>query len=149
LVAPGAVFPSPRGGPTYGWKAIKAIEDSSAMRVIVSLFFVLLLLSGCDGPRSTMVPKDQALRDERVLRVRVVAVYDNRNADYTTEFNVSHVIDVDVLAGPDDLIGKPLALPFDIFYVAKLPPQAGEEVVTSPSAWVMRNRGGKARGFGQ
>jgi hypothetical protein len=96
-----------------------------------------------------MVPKDQALRDERVLRVRVVKVYDNRNGDYTTEFNISHVLDVDVIAGPDELIGKPLTLPFDIFYVAKPPPQAGEEVVTSPSAWVMRNRGGKARGFGQ
>ena len=108
-----------------------------------------LLLAGCSGPRTTMVPKDEAKRDERVLRVRVVQVYDNRNLEYVREPNVSHIVDVDVLDGPTDLIGKPLALPFDLFYVAKPPPQAGAEVVITPADWVTRNRAGKARAFGQ
>jgi hypothetical protein len=119
------------------------------MRISSILVMLLVLLAGCSGPRSTMVPKDEARRDERVLRVRVLQVYDNRDRAYTREFNVSHVIDVDVLDGPPELVGHPLTLPFDQFYVAKPPPQAGEEVVTTPAAWVTRNRGGKARGFGQ
>ena len=110
---------------------------------------LVLLFSGCDGPRTSMMPKDEAKRDERVMRVVVVKVYDNRNLEFTTEVNVSHILDVDVLDGPTELIGKSLALPFDMFYVAKPPPQAGTEVVTTPSAWVMRPRAGKARGVGQ
>lgn len=96
-----------------------------------------------------MVPKEEARRDERVLRLKVVQVYDNREGTYTREFNVSHVIDVDVIDGPAELVGKSLALPYDLFYVAKPPPQAGEVVVTTPAAWVLRHRTGKARGFGQ
>jgi len=119
------------------------------MRLFASLFMVLLLLSGCDGPRTTMIPKVDALHDSRVLRVQVVHVYDNKDREYTREFNVSHVLDVDVLDGPDELIGKPLALPYDFFYVAKPPPAAGEVVVTTPAAWVTRNTAGKARAFGQ
>ncbi len=119
------------------------------MRWSAILVIVALLLSGCDGPRTTMVPKNEARRDERVMRVQVVQVYDNRNLDYIREPNVSHIIDVDVLDGPPELIGKSLALPFDMFYVAKPPPRVGEEVVTTPAAWVTRNVGGKQRAFGQ
>jgi hypothetical protein len=113
--------------------------------------FVLLalLLCACVGPRESMMPKEQAKRDERVLRVRVVAVFDNFNREYSREINVSHVVDVDVLDGPEELVGKPLTLPFDQFYVAKPPPQAGDELVTTPAAWVTRNAGGKQRPFGQ
>lgn len=119
------------------------------MRWPAIFIMLILLLTGCDSPRTDIMPKDQAKRDERVLRLKVVKVYDNRDLAYIREPNVSHIIDVDVLDGPSDLIGTSLALPFDMFYVAKPPPQAGEEVVTTPSAWVMRNRAGKARGFGQ
>jgi hypothetical protein len=119
------------------------------MRLFAALFMVLLLLSGCDGPRTTMIPRVDALHDMRVLRVKVMHVYDNKDREYTDQFNVSHVIDVDVLDGPDGLAGKPLTLPFDLFYVAKPPPTVGEVVVTTPSAWVTRNAGGKARAFGQ
>ncbi len=119
------------------------------MRWPAVLIMLVLLFTGCDGPRTSMMPKDEAKRDERVMRVKVVAVFDNRNLDYVREVNISHIIDVDVLDGPSELIGKSLALPFDMFYVAKPPPQSGEEVVTTPSAWVMRPRAGKARGFGQ
>ncbi len=119
------------------------------MRTPMILFMLMLLLSGCDGPRTSMVPRTTALKDERVLRVQVVHIYNNQSLDYTTEFNVSHVIDLDVLDGPPDLIGKPLTLPYDLFYVAKPPPAVGEVVVTAPADWVRRNENGKVRGFGQ
>ncbi|MBA3699517.1 MAG: hypothetical protein H0W78_11775 [Planctomycetes bacterium] len=119
------------------------------MRHSAVLIMLALLLAGCDSPRTTMMDKTEAKRDERVLRVRVVKVYDNRNLDYVREPNISHIVDVDVLDGPTELIGKPLALPFDMFYTAKPPPQVGEEVVTTPAAWVTRNSGGKQRAFGQ
>jgi uncharacterized protein YceK len=118
------------------------------MRLIAVLFMVLLL-SGCDGPRTTVIPKADAMKDTRVLRVRIVHIYDNKDRDYDDELNISHVLDVDVLDGPDELIGKPLALPYDLFYTATPPPRVGEVVVTTPSAWVTRNPGGKSRGFGQ
>ena len=119
------------------------------MRTPTILFMLIILLSGCDGPRTTLVLRDIALKDERVMRLEVVKVYNNQNLDYTTEFNVSHVIDLNVLEGPLELVGKPLTLPFDIFYVAKPPPNVGETVVTAPADWVRRNPYGKARGFGQ
>jgi hypothetical protein len=144
-----AAFPAQRAGATYGWKVLKATEDSPTMRTPTILFMLILLLSGCDGPRTTLVPRDIALKDERVMRLEVVKVYNNQNLDYTTEFNVSHVLDLNVLDGPPELVGKPLTLPFDIFYVAKPPPNVGETVVTAPADWVRRNPFGKARGFGQ
>lgn len=119
------------------------------MRWSFALVMLALLLAGCDGPRNEMMPKDEAKRDQRVLRVRVVTVYDNLDRSYSRELNVSHVVDVDVLDGPPELIGKALTLPFDQFYVAKPPPGPGEEVITTPSAWVTRNQGGKQRAFGQ
>ena len=119
------------------------------MRTLTILFMLILLLSGCDGPRTTVVPRSTTLQDERVMRVQVVKIYNNQNLDYTTEFNVSHVIDLDVLDGPADLIGKPLTLPYDLFYLAKPPPAVGEVVVISPADWVRRNEKGKIRGFGQ
>ncbi len=136
-------------GATYGWKVLKAIKDSLPMRTSVLLVALTLLLCGCDGPRSTMMPRKDALRDDRVLRMEVVQVYDNKDRDYTSEFNISHVIDVDVLDGPPELVGKPLTLPYDLFFVAQPPPLVGAVVVSSPAAWVSRNRSGKARGFGQ
>ena len=119
------------------------------MRMPAILVIMILLLCGCDGPRSTTMPKTEALRDARVMRLQIVQVYDNKDRDYTDEFNVSHVIDVDVLDGPAELVGKPLALPYDLFFVAKPPPSVGEIVITSPAAWVNRNSAGKARAFGQ
>jgi hypothetical protein len=119
------------------------------MRSSPFFFLLILLLSGCYGPRTTIMPKDEARRDQRVMQVKVVKIYDNSNNDYVQGPHVSHVIDVDVLDGPSDLIGKPLTLPFDQFYVAKPPPAVGEVVVTTPAAWVTRNADGKQRPFGQ
>lgn len=119
------------------------------MRMPAILVILTLLLSGCDGPRQAMLPRAEAMHDERVMRLQVVHVYDNKDRDYTDEFNISHVIDADVLDGPPELVGKPLALPYDLFFVAKPPPVVGEIVVTSPAAWVNRNKAGKARPFGQ
>jgi uncharacterized protein YceK len=119
------------------------------MRTPTILFMLILLLSGCDGPRTTLIPRDIAFKDDRVMRVQVVHVYNNQNLDYTTEFHVSHVIDLDVLDGPPDLIGKPLTLPYDLFNVTIPPPNVGETVVTAPADWGRRNPYGKARGFGQ
>jgi hypothetical protein len=154
--APDAAIQPPRGGPTYGWKVCKATEDSAAMPKPPSrpprcgvLLVLAALLAGCAGPRTELMPKAEALKDARVMRVQVVKVYNNERMEHTTEFHVSHVVDVDVLEGPDELVGKPLTLPYDIFYVAKPPPAAGEVVVMAPADWVKRNTSGKARGFGQ
>jgi hypothetical protein len=107
------------------------------------------LLNGCSGPRETLTPMAEAKRDTRVMRLEIIAVYNNDRMDYTTEFHVSHVIDATVLDGPPALIGKPIVLPYDLFNVAKPPPAVGSVVVTAPADWVKRNEAGRVRGFGE
>jgi hypothetical protein len=128
---------------------VKAIKDSPGMRTAAILVMLTLLLCGCDGPRTAAMPRQQALRDDRVMRLQVVKVYDNKDLEWLDEYNISHVIDVDVLEGPPELVGKSLALPYDLFFMAKPPPAAGEVVVTAPADWVKRSLTGKVRGFGQ
>ena len=119
-----------------------------AMR-LPALFVLLILLAGCDGPRQELMPKDQALHEVRPFRLRIVKVYNNQNLDYTREFHISHVIDVDVLDGPEGFIGTALTLPYDLFYVAKPPPQPGDVVTVAPADWLKQARPGKTRGFGE
>ena len=113
------------------------------------MMLMLFAVSACGGPRGKLLTKAQAILDDRVMRLQIIAVYNNGRMDYTTEFHVSHVIDADVLDGPPELIGKPIVLPYDLFFVAKPPPQIGEVVVASPKDWVKRNEAGRAREFGQ
>jgi hypothetical protein len=115
----------------------------------LALFALLLLLAACDGPRQEMTPKDQALHETRPLRLRVVKVYDNLSLDYTREFHVSHVIDVDVLDAPEGFTATQLTLPYDQYYVAKPPPRAGEVVTVAPADWLKQAIPGKTRGFGE
>jgi hypothetical protein len=102
----------------------------------------MAVLSGCfstSGPRQDVMERDLAARDHRPLRVRIVAVYDNQGLAYTTTFRVSHVIDVDVLDGPEGLVGKPLCLPYDEFNVTRPPPLVGDVMTITPADWVNPN----------
>jgi hypothetical protein len=68
--------------------------------------------------------------------------------DLDRDENVSHIIEVEVLDGPDQ--GKVLALPYDEWNVGHRPPRAGERVVVSPSDWVRRDpasHGRPAKGY--
>jgi hypothetical protein len=106
-----------------------------------------LLLVSCGGPR--LMTKQEALRDNRVMRLKIVKVLSNDRFEQTTEFNISHVIEADVLEGPEELIGKPIKLPFDKFFVAEPPPQKGDVVLITPADWVKRRDDGRQRPFGR
>lgn len=102
---------------------------------------ILTCLSACSGgPRQDPTPSADAIHDIRVLRVAVVKVFDNRTRDYTSDFHISHVVDVDVLDGPGDVSGQHLTLPYDEFNVGQPPPHAGDVVTMTPADWLSRNR---------
>jgi hypothetical protein len=114
---------------------------------ISTLTCVGLVLVSCGGPR--LMTKQEALRDDRVMRLKIVKVHSNDRFEQTTEFNISHVIEADVLEGPEEMIGKPIKLPFDKFFVAEPPPQEGDVVLTTPADWVKRREDGRQRPFGR
>jgi hypothetical protein len=126
-----------------------SITNRRRLGAIILFVCAALMIVGCSGPRAKLVPKAQAMIDNRVMRLQIVAVYNNDRMEFTTEFHVSHLIDADVLDGPPELIGKPIVLPYDMFFVSLPPPLVGEIVVTTPEKWVKRNESGRQRGFGQ
>jgi hypothetical protein len=133
----------------HSFHAPISITIRRRLGAMILIVMTLLIIGGCSGPRAKLIPKAKALHDTRVMRLQIVEVYNNDRMDYTTEFHVSHVIDADVLDGPPELIGKPIVLPYDLFFVAKPPPQVGDIVVTAPFHWVKKNEAGRAREFGQ
>jgi hypothetical protein len=112
-------------------------ERVSPMRgtsfLIVTLALVML---GCSGPRTSVIDSRSAKADRRVMRVKIVERYNNARMEYTTEQRVGWVVDVDVLQGPPELMGKTMALPYDDFILGTPPPEIGTEVVMSPADWV-------------
>jgi hypothetical protein len=133
----------------HSFNALIPIPNHRRLWAIVLMILMLFAFAACSGPRGKLLTKAQAMRDNRAMRLEIIAVYNNDRMDYTTEFHVSHVIDANVLDGPPELVGKPIVLPYDLFFVAKPPPLIGEVVVASPMDWVKRNEAGKAREFGQ
>jgi hypothetical protein len=109
------------------------------------LLIVVLALGACGGPREKPTPRAEALRDTTPRELRVVKVWDQieDSMDVDRDENVSHVIEVEVLSGPDQ--GKILALPYDEWNVGRRPPRAGERVVIAPADWVKRDVTGHGR----
>jgi hypothetical protein len=111
---------------------------------------VVLALSACGGPREKPMPRSEALQDATPREMRVVKVWDQveDSMDLDRDENVSHVIECEVLSGPDQ--GKVLALPYDEWNVGHRPPRAGERVVVAPADWVRRDpnsHGRPAKGY--
>jgi hypothetical protein len=97
----------------------------------------MLALTACGGgPREKVMPSDKAQQDRRAMRVKVIAAYQNDHMDYTNEPRVGWVVDVDVLAGPEYLIGESLTLPYDDFALGKPPPADGTELTITPADWM-------------
>lgn len=97
----------------------------------------ILALAACgDGPRQSVLDPAFAKRDKRALRIKVVKIYDNFSKDYCDSPRISQVVDVDVLEGPPELLGKSLSLPYDDFALGAPPPKEDEEVVMSPADWI-------------
>lgn len=97
---------------------------------------LLLVLAACGELRTGVYEPDQARRDQRALRVRIITIHDNFSRDWCKDARVSHVVDVDVLDGPADLVGKPLVLPYDAFALGKEPPAVDTETVMAPADWL-------------
>jgi hypothetical protein len=110
------------------------------MRAVFAAFTMVLLLAGCGNtPREPPTPRAVALNDHTPREMRVVKVWDmvEDAMDANRDENVSHLIEVDVLSGPDQ--GKHMTLPFDEWNVGHRPPAVGDRVVLAPADWVRRD----------
>jgi hypothetical protein len=138
-------------GTTYRWIGANSRKDCPAMRApipLLGLFTLLAALGGCSDLRGEAVTRAEAANDHRVMRLKVIKVYDNANNEYTTEFRVWHIVEVEVLEGPEGRLGKTLDLPFDDF-TAAAPPLPGDVVTVAPADWVGAGEHRKARAFGE
>ena len=138
-------------GATYRWIAGNSRKDWRAMHqpLTVLVFVVMILLqTGCSELRGETVTRSQAANDHRVMRLKVIKVYDNDQNQYTTEFRVWHIVEVEVMDGPEGWLGKTLELPFDDF-VASSPPLPGDVVTVAPADWVSSTDPHKTRAFGE
>ncbi len=122
---------------------------TSPLPVLLLLALALALaIGGCSELRGEVVTRAEAANDHRVMRLKVIKVFDNSTNEITTEFRVGHVVEVEVMEGPEGWLGKILDLPFDDF-TAAAPPLAGDVVTTSPADWVGGGAHRKQRAFGE
>jgi hypothetical protein len=136
-------------GATYRWIAANSRKDCLAMRVpLLLLLPAIMLLQGCGELRGEAITRAQAANDPRVMRLKVLKIFNNDSNQFTTEFRVWHIIEVEVLEGNPVWQGQILDLPFDDF-VAGSPPLEGDVVVTSPADWVNPANKHKQRPFGE
>lgn len=109
-------------------------KDKERLRLMKAfwLLFALLLAASCGGPRQPIVSRDQAMRDQRQLNVRVIQVFDTIRLNFPTES--SHLIEVELL----DLHEGPsrLTLPYDEWMMGAPPPKAGVRLTIVPRDWV-------------
>ena len=119
------------------------------MRWISLLVVLAMLLTACEGPRETVTTRSEAMSATTPMRLKVLKVWNNDRMEWSGEPHISHVIDVEVMDGPEGWVGKFLSLPYDYSYVVDPPPLAGDVVVTAPADWVKQNRERKPRPFGR
>lgn len=106
------------------------------VRLIVAMVVVALLLVGCGAPRSPQISRDQALRDNNPMEVRVVRIYDGLR--HSRDPHVSHLVEVDILRS--DLVpgvaGQRIVMPYDEWLMGKEPPRSGTVLMVAPATWV-------------
>ena len=119
------------------------------MRRTILIASLIMLLAGCDGPREAVTTRAEALTSTTPLRLKVLKVWNNDRMEWSDEPHISHVVDVEIMDGPEGSVGKFLSLPYDYSYVIVPPPLAGDVVVTAPADWVKQNRERKPRPFGR
>ena len=102
----------------------------------------LLALAACGQPREPIVSRAQAEIDRRDLELRVIKPFDAVRLPYPTQS--SHLIEVEIIAGPKDLVGRIVTLPYDEWAMGEPPPKAGAVLRTSPRRWVLGD--GTSRG---
>lgn len=105
-----------------------------------------LLAAGCGGPREP-VPYAYAQQWHDVMTVRILRSWDlvKRHADVAPQ--VTHVVEVEVLDGPAQLVGTTLELPYDGYAMAQgrfsePPPRKTVHTIT-PALWVRGTREGR------
>lgn len=107
---------------------------------------LVLALAGCGQPRQPIIDRDQAEADRREFSLRVVEPFDTIRLPYPTRS--SHLIEVEVLDGPPDLVGRIITLPYDEWAMGEPPPRTGEVLRTTPRRWVAGDGSSRGKPFG-
>ncbi len=97
---------------------------------------LLMVVAGCTarGPKGAAYSVEAAAADQQPRTIEVVKVWNLLDDAVTTyrDGRVSHLIEVEVLAGPP----AAEAWPWDSFAKGGPPPTAGTRVVAAPAEWV-------------
>jgi hypothetical protein len=115
------------------------------MRQPSLILMLVLTVVGCGQPRQPIVARDQAEGDRRELELRVIESFDAIRLPYPTAS--SHLIEVEVLAGPPELLGRVVTFPYDEWAMGGPPPERGEVVRTSPRRWVLGDGSSRGKPF--
>jgi len=118
------------------------------MRRLAVLLASTLALAACFSPRGERISRRYAADWHDVLTVEILDSYDLvKNHLPSAEPELTHMIQVLVLDGPDRWVGKTLLLPYDGWALGindvKRPPAAGNQELVVPSKWVRENREGR------
>jgi hypothetical protein len=128
-------------------RSLRTMRPAAKALCLLALAVVALPVAGCQREaRTPPITRAEALRRTEVLELRVIKVWDLvvDALDHDRDPQISHLVEVDVLSGPQ--AGSQLTLPLDSWNVK--PPEAGSVVVIAPADWVRPARDGRTRPFG-
>lgn len=114
----------------------RPLVDHGGMGIRLAIVVMVLMLVGCGGPRSPQITRDQALRDNNPLEVRVVRIYDGLR--HSRDPHVSHLVEVDILRSDlsPAVVGQRVVMPYDEWLMGKEPPRPGTVLMVAPATWV-------------
>jgi len=102
-----------------------------------ALAAMTLVLTACGGPARPIVARDAAAAERQPMTLHVRGVWDAvDDVGFVTDPGITHLLEVDVVDGPEGWVGQRLTLPYDEWAVGAPPPKRGETVTVSPARWV-------------
>jgi hypothetical protein len=113
-------------------------------RPLLALLLILTLV-GCGQPRQPIVGRDEAESDRREHELRVIKAFDAIRLPYPTAS--SHLVEVEVLVGPPDRVGRVVTLPYDEWAMGGPPPERGQILRTTPRRWVLGDGSSRGKPF--
>lgn len=113
--------------------------------LLLMTFLSCMFMSGCSPrPQYPVIPRDKALSLDAVMEMKVTKVFDG--LIHSRDPHVTHLVEVEILRGPTDIVGEHITLPYDRYNTGKKPPHAGSTVTLAPSSWLKRDRKNFGRG---
>ncbi len=113
--------------------------------LLILTSIILCALTSCGGrPTYPVIPREKAIGLDAVMEMRVNKVFDG--LQHSRDPHVTHLVEVEILRGPKEVVGAIITLPYDRYNTGTKPPQVGKIVTLAPSSWVKRSNKSFGRG---